>query len=241
MRHALRTSRLVGLLTLVMGMTALGGTAAQAEPGAFWKVNNSQIPSNLLPELQATIEGPHGILLTKVGLSKVEILCTTIGLKAAKLHELGRITGKAHFSGCITKLNGTTANACVPHSPGAANGLIETNALHGLLKLHKLADGKIDDIIEVLPEGGLLFVTLVLGKAAPEKNECAIGEKFDITGHAYLKDCQDELLKEKVEHLLEEGPLTLLLFGANPATIDGTAFVSLAGVHKGLTWSGWPF
>ena len=230
----------MGLFALVLGVMAFGTTAAQAEPGAFWKVNGTQISSTLLPEVKAEIDGPHGILLTKVGLSKVEILCTTIGFNTAKLHELGRATGKITFTGCITKLNGTTAAACVPHSPGAANGTITTNALDGLLKLHTLEGGAKDDLLELLPESGTVFVTIVLGKAAPEKNECAIGEKFDITGPAFLKDCQNEGLVEKVTHLFEEGPLTALKFGANAATIDGSAFASLVGAHVGMKWSGWP-
>lgn len=67
----------------------------QAEPNAFWLVSGQNVGS-LLPSVQAKKDSPHGIFLTKVGLSTVEILCTDIKFVGAKLHELGRITGKVH-------------------------------------------------------------------------------------------------------------------------------------------------
>ena len=242
MKKAFRASRLIGLFGLVLGVMAFGATAAQAELNAHWNINKMELKSPLLPEIQAVLENNDGILLTKVGLSKVELLCTALKLVGAKLHELGRATGKIHFSGCITKLNGTTSAACVPHSPGAPNGLIETNALKGLIKLHTPATGPKVPALEVLPETGEVYVTLILGKAAPEKNECAIGEKFDFKGNAFIRDGLGKGETELVTHLFEVEPtLTKLLYGANPATLDGSANVSLAGApHAGLTWDAIP-
>jgi hypothetical protein len=241
MTNAFRTPRLMGLIALAFGLMAFSATAAQAELGAHWNVKGSAISGALLPEIQAALENNHGILLTTIGLSKMDILCTSLKYVNRKLHELGRATGKIHFAGCITKLNGTLANACVPHSPGAANGLIETNALKGLIKLHTPATGPKLPLLELLPETGEAFVTLIVGKAAPEKNECAIGEKFDIKGVIYLEDCQKEGEVEKVTHLAQEQKsLSKLLFGINPATLDGSANNFLEGAHKGMTFSGIP-
>lgn len=222
--------RLVGLFALACGTMTFGATAAQAEPEAHWNIDGTPVPvpNPLSIEARATIEGTHGILLTKVGVSTVEILCTAIELNNGELDEFGRITGRIHISGCITKLNGTTANACKPRSPGAGPGLIETNQLVGLIYLHS---GGVD-LVRVLPEPGPAFVTLELGAL------CAIGNKFDITGKVFLKDAGEEGLVEKVEHLIVEGPLTMLLFGTNATTVDGSANLTLAGAHEGLKWSG---
>jgi hypothetical protein len=229
MRKAFKASRLMGLLAIVLGLMAFGTTAAQAEPGAHWNVENNAIAGELLPVLEARKE-TAATLLTKVGASAVEIVCTEIKFVGAKLHELGRATGKIHYEGCTTKLNGNLANNCKPKSTGATAGLIETGALEGLIKLH---EGTVD-LVKLSPTTGLVFVTIELGAL------CAIGNKFDISGHAYIKDCLNLGLKEEVEHLFEEGPLTALLFGANAATIDGSAFGFLGGVHKGMTFSGHP-
>jgi hypothetical protein len=234
MRKAFRASKLTGLGALVFGLMVFIATAAQAEPGAFWLVNGAKVTNPLLPEIQVKKDTPHGIFLTKVGLSKVEILCTEIKFVGAKLHESGRGTGKVHVEGCITKLNGTVAAACKPKSPGASLGLIETNALELLIKLHELSLGVKDGVLEVKPAVAGLFLTLELGAS------CAIGNKINISGVGFMKDCQNEGLVDKVEHLFEEGPLSALLFGANPATIDGSAWAFLAGAHTGMTFSGQP-
>src|SRR5262245_5658585 len=116
MRKAFKASRLMGLFALIVSAMAFSATAAQAEPGAVWKVNGAAVTDALKAEVKTQIEGEHGILLTKVGLSKVEILCTTLKFIDALLKVLGGATGKIHFEGCITKLNGSTAAACKPHS-----------------------------------------------------------------------------------------------------------------------------
>ena len=224
----------MGLFSVVVGLMAFSATAAQAEPGAFWEVNGAPISSTLLPSIQARNDTPHTTFLTVVGATIVEILCGPIKLVNGKLHELGRLTGKLHYEECTTKLNGVTVNRCTPKSPGAPLGLIESNALKGLLKLHVLAGGATDDLLEVIPEMGAALFRLELGPL------CALGNNFEIVGKLFLKDCQNELLINKVEHLFEEGPLTALLFGANPLTIDGSFWVFLTGAHEGMTYSGHP-
>jgi hypothetical protein len=248
MRKAFRASRLMGLFALVCGLISVDATAAHAELNAHWNVNGAATTAALKAQLQATLENNDGILLTKVGLSKEEILCTSIKLVNMFLTTLGATApgGKIHFEGCISKLNGVLAPACVPHSPGAANGLIETNALKTLIKLHEPSAGaKKVPVVEVLPEIGTVYVTIILGKSSPEKNECAVGEKFDLTGSGgggfFVRDCQNEGEVEKVTHLAEEEKtLTKLLIGASPMTLDGSANVFLAGAHSGLKFSAIP-
>lgn len=242
MKKALRASRLIGLLVLVLSLMGISATAAQAEVGAHWNINKAEYKTGLTVEVGTKLVGSFGTLLTKVGLTKVEILCTTLSFKDALLKVLGGASGKIHFEGCITKLNGgAAAGACKPHSPGATEGLIETNLLDGLIKLHTPEVGGKVDLLELLPtkvgETTPPFVTIVMGKEVG--SECSIGAKFDITGPAFLKDSKGEGLVELKEHEVEEGPLTKLLFGANAATIDGKALASLSDTeHKGMTFSG---
>jgi hypothetical protein len=233
MRTAFKAPRLLGLLAIVAGAMVFGATAAQAEPGAYWLVNGTDIGESLLPEVQAKNDGTDFAISTKIGATSLDLLCSTISLKGAKLHELGRATGRIHYEGCTTLLNGKTSNACKPKSPGATAGLIETNPLEALLKLHELAGGAKDELLELVPSEGTSFVTIELGAL------CAIGNKFAITGKAFIEDCLDEALVDREEHLVEEGPLTVLLFGSNPASvISGSAFVFLEGAHKGMTFAG---
>jgi hypothetical protein len=236
MRRVFKASRLIGLLALMAGFIAISASAAQAE--GFWLNNGVAITANTPINAKSETEL---VLLTKVGLSKVEILCTEIKLVGANLEVGGTAKGKLHFqspTGCITKLNGTTAAKCVPHSSGAANGLIETNALDASLRLHILKDaegheiGK-DELVELLPEGAAAFVDLLLGTG-----ECAIGNLLEITGKLFLKDCKNELLVDKVEHLFEEGSLSAILFGGNLMTLDGSAFWFLAAPNLGHTFAG---
>jgi hypothetical protein len=238
---AMRVSRLAGLLAL--GFMAIGASATDAEVGAQWKVSSSATTIRLKAQPQITdLETlPSGkkevILLSKAGVTKVEILCTAMKLVDALLQTSGGGAGKAHFEGCVTLLSSVAAPKCKPHSPGAAEGLIETNALKSLLRLHEPKAGEKVDVLEVTPEVGELFVTLKLGKEIG--SECAIGASFCISGKLFVKTgFFGELLEERVEHLFQEGFLSALLFGGNAATLDGSATVALASPHLGLKWSG---
>jgi len=237
MTKAFKTSRLFGLLALLIGLMAFSAAAAQAEPGAYWEVGGTQIKDKtLLPEINAKKDTPHLVVVTKVGLSALEIDCTDIAFKSGLLHELGRFTGSIHFSGCITKIGGKESPLCVPHSPGAPEGLILTEPLEGLLKLHKPAAGGTEDLLELLPvNAGMRFYTLQYGSG-----KCAISNGIEVTGTLFLKDCKNLLLSNELEHLFEEQSLTKILFGTNPMVMNGSFWAFLEGAHKGKLWSGHP-
>jgi len=240
MTHAFKARRLMALLAFGIGLMAFVPTAAQAELGAHWNINSASTTDALNAQLQTTLEGGHVVFLTTSGATTVQILCTAMKFVDMLMKVLGVILGKIHYEGCVTKLNGGVANpACKPHSPGAAMGLIETNLVKGLIKLHELGPGLWVDQVELKPDVmGQPFVTLVLGIENPEDNECAIGEKFDLTGKLFWKDCQEEFLIEKMRHLFVEAPLSELLFGGNEVTIDGSFNAFLVGPHQNSTWSG---
>jgi len=238
MRRAFKAPGLLGLLTLALGLTVFSAATAQAELGAYWEVGGTKLisPITLLPEIQAQKDSVHINFLTKSGFNTVEILCTEIKIKAGLLHLLGRLTGKIHLEGCITKKNGVEEAACKPKTPGANLGLIETEKLEGLLKLHTLSPTVKDDVLQLLPENAKnVYLPLELGAT------CAFGNKVDVTGTLFLKDGQNKLLSEEVKHLFEEfPPLTKLLFGANPMTMDGSFWTLLEGDHFLKLWKGNP-
>ncbi|HMJ23295.1 MAG TPA: hypothetical protein VK513_15370 [Terriglobales bacterium] len=237
MTKAFKTSRLFGLLALLAGLMAFSATAAQAEPGAYWEVGGTQIKDKtLLPSFNIRNDSPHIILLSKSGLATLEIDCTEFELFFGLLHELGRATGSIEFNGCITRLAGSEAPLCKPHSPATPEETIITESLEGLLKLHKPAAGGTEDVLELKPVNAAgPFVKLNLGSG-----KCAI-KGADLTGVIFLKDCKGLGLTNEREHLFEEfKALTKLLYGANPATIDGSAWAFLTGAHAGELWSGHP-
>ena len=234
--------KVLGLCAMVLGLMAFVASAAQAEAGANWKVNGTNISSSLLPSFQvASLENKTASLLfTTAGGTKVEILCTAAkvldGLTTndAKLGVEGKVDlGKAHFTGCLTKLNGVTSPPCQPHS-GASKELVLTEAASGLIRLHPALG---QPVVELKPdkEGGN-FVNIELGE------ECAIGEKVPVAGVLFLKDCKNEGKVELVEHLIEElKELTKLTALGQPATLDGSALIKLTGAaHVGLKFSGIP-
>lgn len=229
MTHTFRTLRPASL-AIMLGLMAFSANLAQAEPGAHWNVEGAAISAALLPEINAKIVGSVTTLLTTSGKTTVEILCTTYSFKGAKLHELGRFTGKIHKSGCKTSLNhGAHIKSCEPKSTGASLGLIETNALEGLIKLHT---GGVE-LLELLPvNAAMVFVTIHLGPL------CAIGDLFDIKGSYFLKDAKGEFSVEKKEHEFAEGPLSALLFGSNAMTLDGKFLAFLEGTHVSMNFSG---
>ena len=233
------------LLALVFGVMAVGTSTAHAELNAAWKVKGAAVTEELKAQIQVTeLETlastgvKEGILLTKTGLTKVEILCTAMKFVDALLKVLGVILGKVHFEGCVTKLNGgAAAAACKPHSPGAAEGLIETELLKALIKLHEPKAGEKVDQLEVTPDEGANFVLLKFGKEVG--SECSIASDWTLTGKFFAKaGTVGEGLEEKTEHLFQEGALSALLFGGNAMTIDGSAKAALVTPHLGMTWSG---
>ena len=228
MKKAFKASRLIGLLALALGLMAFSAAAAQAESGAFWEVNGSKLTGSA--NVQAEKDSAHTVLLTEVGTTKIEILCVPIKFVNGVISGTGA-TGKIHYEECKTLEAGVVQNRCTPKSPGASAGLIETNALKGLLKLSVTPK---EDVLELTPASGTAFVTIELGAL------CAIGNKFDITGKATLKDCRGEGLLNVVKHLFETGAETELFFGVKPATIDGSAWGFLLAPNAGQTFSGHP-
>lgn len=241
----------LGLSVMVLGLMAFAtGGVAQAETGASWTYINSKgellaFSESLLPEVAAKLEGTSASLdFTTGGGTKVKFRCTAFALTGSpKLLLNGSISnGAATFTGCETFLNESekASAACLPKTKGAAADEIKTNTAHGLLVLHKLANGTLHHVVLLIPlvtdpkTGEPLAATLELGE------ECSIGSSVPITGHLVLWDCPPFTgLEHLVEHLIEEFPgLRLLKALGKPATVLGTALARLINAHAGLKWAG---
>jgi len=235
----------LGLCALVVGLMAIGASAAQAEPGAIWDVNGAKLPEALLPTLAATLEG-HATLLSTTGGKPFHILCSGVELKETHLVYPAGVLGFVKFTGCtfIELKAGVaiTLTACEPHE-GEEKGVIITKKTKGLILLHefKNAKGEVErkeGVVEFEPETGTTFVTL------HTSSKCAFGENIPIGGKVVFQDCQKAFSTPQVTHLIEYNVLSELWTFSNTAehkaTIDGSANVVLSGAHKGMTFNGLP-
>jgi hypothetical protein len=213
-------------LIAILGAIALHASHASAAPN--WMVPPKPgLPAELSAKAEKTLT-----LNTKIAGISLEFSCTGISLDSALIEVEGKATGKALFSGCITKLNGVTSAVCEPFT-GAGKGLIASNALKGQLLLHEGTT----TLLKVSAVSGETFGTIKMGP------ECFIGENVPVIGPGlYVKDAAGEFEVEKATHLLEVGPLTELWAisktAEHKATAGGSVAVSLAGVSLGQSWSG---
>jgi hypothetical protein len=237
-----RGLKAVGLCALAFGLIALGTNVVQAEEGAKWTLINQvgellEIKGALLPSVViASVVNSEMVLLANTkGGTKIELLCTGAQFLGASLEAGGKVSSgnKTKFTGCVMKLNGSVSVPCEPHT-GSEKGTFTSNGLKGLLVLHELAGGAKDTLIRFEPVEGTAFVTVSLGE------ECSIGASCTITGVSTVKDAENQFGTEKVQHLVEQGPLSNLQFNGNPASVDGAALLQLAGVHQNLKWAGIP-
>jgi hypothetical protein len=188
-------------------------------------------PSGLPAELSAKAEKTL-TLTTKIAGVATEFSCTGISLDSSLIETEGKSTGKALFSGCITKLNGTTSAPCEPLTK-AGKGLIASNALKGQLLLHEGTT----TLLKVSAVSGETFGTVAMSEL------CSIGENVPVIGPGlYVKDAGGEFETEKEVHQLEVGPLTELWVlsktAEHKATAGGKVAVSLSGGNLGSPWSG---
>jgi hypothetical protein len=187
---------------------------------------------DLITRSQRHLETPV-VLLTSTGKNNVpvEILCTQLEVKEGRLHPEGKGSGILSFSLCQTFIEGALSKVCKPAEPIIPKTL-------SLLVLH---EGR--DLDKFFPHEGKNFTNIRFSELC--SLEVNGGAGVPITGTIFAKDCQNELLNEKVTHLIEEdaaatAALGGIFFGTHKMTLDGSANLSLTGAHAGLNWSGHP-
>jgi len=231
---------LLGLCAALFGVMAFGASGAQA---AKWLILNSAGTVSTTPEegllgnLQSEIDTSTLILHTEILKVKFLVVCTGVKLIGVGLETEGKLTegGKVEFTGCKGETNESPNANCTPKAGGGAAGVIITNAGKGQLVLHEGGVG----LTKVEPkEAGKPFTTLEMAEA------CPVGERVQINGVLYIKDCQEGGIGvHRVKHLGEEGPLTDLWATAtknaeHTAHILGSVWFFLTTPHSGLAWGG---
>jgi hypothetical protein len=235
---------LLGLCAVVFGVMAMSASSAQA--ALSWLVLNSA--NNEAKELKAELIGEKDsadltLLAKTLGLPLI-MTCTNVALKGVNLESGGTLTtgGKVVFTGCETYESGTLTSPleCHVHTgTGAArtpDGTIETNELKGGLVLHTLTGGGSEVLTRIEPKtAGGPFVTILTEK-------CSWPTTNTISGVLFLKDCEKLATTHAVKHLLTQGPLTSLVYGAHSVehletSLDGSIWVKLGGVHASLKWA----
>ncbi len=236
MRSNLRL-KMLAACGLTLGLAAFTAGAAQAEPGAhLWTVN----ANNQLVDLNVDMSGKKDpniplTLTSEVLKVKVVVTCTEIGISGMKSEENGTLKGgKYKFSGCSTKLNGEASPECEPVNEGKEKGVIVSKLATALVRLDVLADMTKHDVIEVTPATGKTLAVIEIGKT------CPIGTKLELLGWFQVKDCQNEFLVHKVEHLVQVllEQMWLISETAEHSTkLGGSWMLFLIGTHLGLKWS----
>jgi hypothetical protein len=237
----MRSRRGLGVLAmcgLVLGLMAISASSALAagEEGE-WMINKAT-PTSLKVEAAVEIEPlgelkeKHLVLLTTSGANAIEILCGEVTNVVATVTPKV-ITGTLNVNKCVTFVNKKREANCDPlNQPIAAGGT-------AIIKLHPEKSGKYA-LAEGKEEGGVkIFTTLKFN----EELCVALSPSVKITGKLWVEDCNNEFEVEKVTHLIQEAKLPAeklggLFFGANKASIDGSANVKLINAHAGLTFSG---
>jgi hypothetical protein len=244
---------LLGLCAMVLGLMAFSATGAQA--AGTWLILNAakevktgvELPAVLELEKDKNKEGiEHYILHTEILKIKVLFLCSGIKAVNAKIFGEGAIgkgpgeekESRVLFSGCETFFNGVAEPKCKPLDKTDGSGFIVTELLHALAELHKLeVGGALDDIVKILPDvEGEPFARIALPAG------CVIGTSVPVFGKLALLDCENMALTHLAKHLVEPFlPLTRLwVISDTPehaATLLGSAWAKLGGVHEGLAWS----
>jgi hypothetical protein len=221
-------------LCLIAGLSLTALVASEAQALPKWMTPPAGEPTSGEPAKVSGKVEKALVLLSKVGLIKVEIACEGLTIEKGLLEVEGKGSATSLFNGCVMKANGVTQSACKPHSPGAAEGTILTNPLKGSLVLHTLEGGAKDTLLKLMPQTGTIFATVALGKEV--SSECAYLTKADVTGTLFARDSGGELEVEAETHQLEASTaLNGLLFGGNAATLDGAVRLDLTDIGS---WSG---
>jgi hypothetical protein len=235
---------LLGLCAVVIGMMAMSASAAQGAT-LSWLILDSKkgVATELKADVTARENSAHVTLHEEIGGVAGAVTCNYLSLEETELELGGKLTegGKVIFTGCgvYKKAPLSEPFPCTVKSPGVAVGRIETGELKGELVLHDLSGGGKQVLAKIQSKAGLegTIVTLRFEGAG-----CPLPESITVHGTLYLKDFHNQATVHKLDHLVEQGPLTSLYLGTHSANqlavtkILGNALVYLFGFHIGLEW-----
>lgn len=216
-------------LCLIAALGLMAFIAAPAQAKGHWFVLKEKVEVLLKEtmEFTATKDVMPTLLFIALG---VEVLCQQFTVEDGLLFPEGGSLAVIFFNECdVLTTVGLKAVPCTVDPV--------TAKIKDLLILH---EKKTYDLIEADKPGEPIAVIKFLGK------ECALPAEVKITGSLVIQDCNasnHDLAIHAIEHLVEEAPEKLfpsdgLFFGEQALRLDGSAWVSLIGKHKGLLWGG---
>jgi hypothetical protein len=240
MNYRRKGLRALGLSFLAaLGLMAFMAAGAQAN----WLILHGGKTVELKAPVAASAHTEGNLKVTDA--FNTEILCNTIGAQELFLNEKSTLaSGKVQFSGCktwqLTKEGNKEQPKCKPVEPITAGG-----TAHLVLHKTEVAKETFSTINYVLfvPVTGKPFAVVEFGE------ECALGEEVAVTGqlgaecgHLKVTELENkEVHKEFVRLDCANHQVTGLLrpnqgllgdalkFGANNASLTGSASVSLSG------------
>ena len=242
---------LLGLCAVVLGMMAMSTSAAQGATFGFLVLNaagtvNTEVTEsggvvNLLAKVEGEKDSADLTLLTKLLKLMISVTCTNFTLTNVNLEKLGTLSlGKVGFTGCEVYSGAAlgTKLPCTVKTAGAATGTVESANATSKLVLHTLTGGGTEVLLQVVPDEGTTFATLLF-----EGAECSLPASNPVTGSVFLKDGLGQATTFAVKHLIEQGPLTSLSVGSDTAehletSLVGSAFAKLGAAHAGLKFAG---
>ena len=245
---------ILGLCAVALGMMAMSVSAAQGA-SLDWLVLNAagtiatlvveeevagKKVVNLLASVVAEKDSADLTLLTKIIKLMISVTCTTPEFINVNLEKEGTLSlGKVKFTGCLV-YNGAglgTLLPCTVSTGTTVAGTIEAENATSKLVLHEITGGGKEVLIQVVPDVGTTFATLLF-----KGSECPLPEVNEVKGSLFLKDCLKLATTHEIKHLVEQGPLTSLTVGADTAehletSLIGSVFAKLGGAHAGLKWA----
>ena len=239
---------LLGLCAVMLGMMAMSTSAAQAAfswlvLNAAGTVNTEVTETGGVVNLLAGVEGEKDSrlsLLFTIFHIMVSVGCGNLGLVNVNLEKLGTLSsGKSKLTGCEVYSGADlgTKLPCTVKTAGAATGTVESANATIKQVLHEIKAGEKEVLLQVVPEVGTTFATLLF-----EGAECVLPPSNPVTGSVFLRDCLKQMTTFAVKHLVEQGPLTSLSVGSDTAehletSLVGSAWLKLDGAHAGLKWA----
>ena len=215
----------------VCGLMAFVAAGAQAE----WLVNGVKLTKNETVSVSAHTTGK-----LIVAAKNLEIQCPTVESGGLELKgESAEAKGSVKFSGCKTFSpvgSGTENKNCNPIEQPIVAGGVANVILHNAKNYVLFAPAA----------GSTKFTTIKFSEL------CALTETSDVTG-TLVAECGElngssvfvgeDCNVTRINHLIQPAPAALfeadkLKFGANAATLQGIAKVSLSGANAGKTWAG---
>lgn len=213
-------------LALAIGVATLSAISAQAEPGAFF-----EIQENPMVETVPFASEDDGHVTLLVASLNLEILCEKFTIGEGK-GTLFRTTGKAlatpEYTECMaSKISPKEVIPCVV--------TVTASPVVGLLILL----GKTTYAL-IEPDKVSVFATINFSKEV-----CPLPPHVNVTGSLVLEDCGElkDLGAKLVRHLVEPAekglfPEHTLKYGTNEATVDGSTRLLLTGEYFNKFWKG---